>query len=65
MWVTFGVAVSIYKNGLPQPKELYKLFESALILSAILSIFSSQSHTHYLQKLVPESKILHGQTEDQ
>jgi hypothetical protein len=51
VWVTFGFICSIHKNGLPEVKKLPSLFKSAIVVSLVLAIFSSHSHTHYLEFL--------------
>ena len=51
-WITFIFACSIYSKGLPNMKLLPNMFRTAMILSDILSIFSSHSHHNFLTQLV-------------
>lgn len=51
VWVTFVVGCTIYRDGAPSPKKLPGLLESALAIAAILSVFSSHSHVHYISFL--------------
>jgi len=44
-WVTFVVASSVHKKGVP--KNIWPLLKSALAMSAVLSLFSSHAHVHY------------------
>lgn len=56
IWMTFIFACSIYKEGMPELKDLRKFFETAIILSVILSVLSSHSHINYINyvsKLIP------------
>lgn len=53
VWVTFAFGTNIYKNGIPPLKELPSMIKTAVILAAILSIFSSHSH-HYLTNIMPK-----------
>ncbi len=63
-WMTFAFGMTLYKNGLPNLKDLFTQLKTALILSAILSIFSSHSH-HYINNIIPDAKIFHGGGEGQ
>jgi hypothetical protein len=47
-WVTFGFACTIYKTGLPKIKTIPGLLKTAIVVAAILSIFSSHSHIQYM-----------------
>lgn len=49
--VSVGLMASLYKDGLPEPKKLPKLLLSAVCLAAVVALFSSHSHTHYIQFL--------------
>jgi hypothetical protein len=51
-WVSFAFGATVYKNGLPEPKKIPSMVLSAVTLAAIVAIFSSHSHTHYLQKFI-------------
>jgi hypothetical protein len=51
VWVTLGMAATVYKDGLPKAKNIPGLLKSAVIVSLIMSIFSSHSHIHYLSFL--------------
>jgi hypothetical protein len=51
IWVTLGLAATVYRDGLPKTSKLPGLFKSAVLLSLIASIFSSNSHIHYLSFL--------------
>ena len=55
-WVTFAFGATIYKNGLPELKNLPSMFKTTVIIAAILSVFSSHSH-HYLTNIIPETKM--------
>jgi hypothetical protein len=48
-WVSFALAANLYKNGLPEPRKLPSIILAAVVLAAVASIFSSHSHTHFLQ----------------
>lgn len=48
-WVSFICGTSIYKSGLPELKDVSKMLKTAFLLSLVLSIFSSHSHTHYIK----------------
>jgi hypothetical protein len=52
VWLTFMFGTTVYKSGIPSTKDLPILFKSAIILSLVLSAFSSHSHTHYLMGLI-------------
>jgi cell division protein FtsL len=58
VWMTFTFAATIYKKGLPDLKNLPALLKTAVVISAILSIFSSHSH-HYMTNVIPDTKISH------
>jgi glucose uptake protein GlcU len=47
-WVGFAIGVHTTKFGLPHPKQIPTITLSALILAAIVAIFSSHAHNHYL-----------------
>jgi hypothetical protein len=47
-WITFLFAADVYKNGMPELKDVSSKLKTALILAAVLSIFSSHSQ-HYLK----------------
>lgn len=47
-WMTFLFAADVYKNGMPELKSVPSKLKTAIVLAALLSIFSSHSH-HYLQ----------------
>lgn len=49
LWMTLLVAFDIYKNGLPEPKKIRSIFESAAIMSTLISIFSSHAQTHIIK----------------
>jgi hypothetical protein len=57
-WMTFAFGVTLYKRGLPSLKELPDMLKTALVISVILSVFSSHSH-HYMKNMIPDTKILH------
>ena len=59
-WMTFTVGVDLYKNGLPELKNLKSMLKTAFIIAAILSVFSSHSH-HYLANVISETKTLHAE----
>jgi len=46
-WVSFCFGTQIYKNGLPELKNLPSMFKVAVLLALFLSVFSSHSHNHY------------------
>lgn len=48
-WVTFASACHIYKTGVTETENLGKVFRNILIISSILSLFSSHSHMHYMK----------------
>ena len=50
-WMTLLAGGTVYKDGLPKKSEIWPMLQSALILSLILSLFSSHSHAHYLSML--------------
>lgn len=50
-WVSFCVGTSIWKSGLPTPKEVKSLMISAVMVSAILGAFSSHSHHSYVKSI--------------
>lgn len=52
MWVTFMFGATIMKGEIPEPDKLWKLFKSVVILAALLSVFSSHSHVHYLSNFL-------------
>lgn len=52
-WMTFCFAATIYKNGMPKLKDVPSMIKTAVILSLVLSIFSSHSQ-HYLQNILPK-----------
>jgi hypothetical protein len=47
IWVVFSIGCTIYRDGLPNVKDLGSLLKTALAVSTILSVFSSHSHVHY------------------
>ncbi len=47
LWVTYSIAMTIYRDGLPNVKDLPGLLKTALVIASVLSIFSSHSHVHY------------------
>jgi hypothetical protein len=49
-WVCFLIAATVHKSGIPDAPD--KTMGKALFLAAILSIFSSFSHNHYLSHFV-------------
>lgn len=51
IWVTFMFGITMHSNGIPHLKELPDMFKTSMILSAILSIFSSHSHHHFMTHL--------------
>jgi len=52
-WVVFCIVCTIYRDGVPEDlTNLPKLLKISLILSAILSLFSSHSHLQYLTQFV-------------
>jgi hypothetical protein len=51
-WVSFGIGATVMKNGLPMSKEIPKIMLSCIILAAVVSVFSSHSHNHYLSHVV-------------
>lgn len=51
-WITFAFGASIYKEGMPVTERIPSMIKTALILAAILSIFSSHSH-HYISNILP------------
>jgi hypothetical protein len=53
VWVSFCCGASIYKNGMPELKDVPTMLKTALILAAVLSIFSSHSN-HYLMNSLPK-----------
>jgi hypothetical protein len=57
-WMTFAFGATIYNDGIPDFKKLPALLKSAVVIAALLSLFSSHSH-HYLTSIVPDTKILH------
>jgi hypothetical protein len=58
VWMTFMFAAAIYLNGIPNLQKLPAMLKSAVIIAAIMSIFSSHSH-HYMTNIIPDTKILH------
>ena len=48
-WVSFAFGAQVTKNGLPDPRKVPSMLLSAVILAAVVAIFSSHSHTHFLQ----------------
>ena len=51
-WTTLLIAADVYKKGLPDSVKAIKiLILSALVLAVVGSLFSSQSHTHYMSFL--------------
>ena len=58
-WVSFALGMMIYKNGVPNPKELFLLFKSVIILALIGGLFSSNSQVHYLTHVA--TKVVQGE----
>jgi hypothetical protein len=58
VWMTFALAATVYKKGIPDFEKLPSLLKSAVVIAAIISVFSSHSH-HYLTNVIPDTKILH------
>lgn len=48
-WVSFIIVIQLHKNGLPDLKNILKELKIVIILSLILSVFSSHSQNHYIQ----------------
>lgn len=48
-WVSFGMGVTIYRRGLMPIRSLPAMLKSALVTSAILSVFSAQSQAHIME----------------
>ena len=61
-WVSFAIGANVVKNGLPTIKEIPKIMASCIILAAIVGIFSSHSHNHYVSHAI--QKQLTSNTED-
>ena len=53
VWVTLLCGMDVHENGLPELKDLPSKLKTILILSAVVSIFSSHSH-HYLSNILPK-----------
>lgn len=53
VWVTLLCFLDVHENGLPKPKDMLTKLKTALLLAAVLSIFSSHSH-HYLANILPK-----------
>ena len=51
-WVTFCLATTVMKNGVPHIREIPKILLAAVIMAAVMSVFSSHSHTHFINQLV-------------
>ncbi len=51
-WMTFAFAATVTKKGLPQPKDVLGIVQSAVAMAAIVAIFSSHAHSHYLNHFV-------------
>jgi hypothetical protein len=51
--MTFCFAMTIYKNGMPELKDVPSMIKTAIIIAAVLSIFSSHSQ-HYLTNIIPK-----------
>jgi len=47
-WISLMFGTHFYNNGIEKFEDIKPLFKVAFITSAILSLFSSQAHTHYL-----------------
>jgi hypothetical protein len=52
VWVSFALGAQVTKNGIPEPKSIKSLLISAVVLSSIVSLFSSHSHMHYLSHFI-------------
>ena len=50
--VALGLVTTVYVRGLPEPKEICGLLKSAVALGAIIAVFSSHAHAHYLSHFV-------------
>jgi hypothetical protein len=48
-WVSFAFGAQVTKKGLPEPKEVKSLLVSAIVMAAVVAVFSSHSHNHFLQ----------------
>jgi hypothetical protein len=51
-WVCFSFGATIYNEGLPELEDLPGMFKTALILAAILSLFSSHSQAHLISHFI-------------
>jgi hypothetical protein len=52
MWISILIMFEIYKDGLPSYKKIPGLFLSAIIFAAIISLFSSQAQTHFIENFM-------------
>jgi hypothetical protein len=52
MWISILVGFQIYKEGLPDYKQIPDILKSAIIFSIIISLFSSQAQTHFIENFL-------------
>lgn len=53
-WVSLMFTVQIHKVGILPASSIRTYLGRALVLAAVLSVFSSHSHNHYLQHMSPK-----------
>lgn len=51
-WISFSIGATVAKSGLPKPKDIPMILLSSVILAAVVAIFSSHAHTHYLSHFI-------------
>ena len=57
-WASLLIIADVYKKGLPESvKGFITLLSGVLAIAAIGSLFSSHSHTHYMQFLTTLTKL--------
>lgn len=51
-WVSLIIAATVHKEGAPEPAKLKGIFVSAVALAAVVALFSSHSHSHYVSHFI-------------
>jgi hypothetical protein len=51
-WTSLIMLNEIYQNGVPKPIKALKLLARSAFVAAVLGLFSSHAHSHYLSHFV-------------
>ncbi len=57
MWMSLISGFAIYKDGLPKVKKMWPMFQSILVLSAVMAAFSSHSQTHMIEHFLSKEGV--------